>query len=120
MTNEEAAKILKDIWFMYIEKLPVESKRHLEYRPAICKAIDALKKDTPMKPYWNIVHYPNRTSMGIVQCPMCKRRLRMNKMTKNGDAYCPDCGQAIDWDPEESRLQSDTLLTEEVRDANDK
>jgi predicted RNA-binding Zn-ribbon protein involved in translation (DUF1610 family) len=81
---------------------------------------EALQYRTPMKPYWNIVHYPNRTSMGIVQCPMCKRRLRINKITKKGDAYCPNCGQAIDWEPEESRLQSDTILTEEVRDASDK
>ena len=72
-----------------------------DYCDAIRAAINALKKSTPMKPYWNIVHYPNRTSMGIVQCPMCKRKLRMNKMTKNGDAYCPDCGQAIDWESED-------------------
>lgn len=81
---------------------------------------EALQYRTPMKPYRNIVHYPYRPDMEIVQCPRCKRRLRTNRMTKNGDAYCPDCGQAIDWDPEESRLQSDTLLTEEVRDASDK
>jgi len=34
--------------------------------------------------------------------------------------YLNGCGQAINYDPEESRLQSDTILTEEVRDAIDK
>lgn len=83
-------------------------------------AVDAIEHRIPMKPYRNLVHYPYRTDMEVVQCPRCKRRLRTNRMTKNGDAYCPDCGQAIDWDPEEPRLQSDTILTEEVRDASDK
>ena len=93
---------------------------YVDYSAAVNTAIDALKKQTPMRPYRNIVRYPYQSDLEVVQCPMCKRRLRTNRMTKSGDAFCPDCGQAIDWEPEESRLQSDTLLTEEVRDANDK
>lgn len=86
-----------------------------EIKEAHREAIEALQRRTPMKPYRNIVHYPYRSDMEIVQCPRCKRRLRTSRMTKSGDAYCPDCGQAIDWTPDESRLQANTLLMEEAQ-----
>jgi len=112
MTIPEALEILKpfkacmfDQWGCPISDAAI----------ALDVAIDVLEKQIPQEPYRNIVHYPYRPDMEVVQCPRCKRRLRTNRMTKNGDAYCPDCGQAIDWDPEEPRLQADTLLTEEAQ-----
>lgn len=117
MTIQEALEILKPFKACMFDQYgcPIS-----DAAIALDVVIDVIEKQVPMKPYRNIVHYPYRSDMEVVQCPRCKRRLRTNRMTKNGDAYCPDCGQAIDWDPEEPRLQSDTILTEEVRDASDK
>lgn len=45
-------------------------------------------------------------------CPNCKRHLRKPKITsgytgkvkkRNGDNYCPTCGQAIDWSEQAER-----------------
>lgn len=111
-------KVATEVLLRLISPFDVSSTVE-EIKEANQIAVDAIEHRIPMKPYRNIVRYPYRPDMEIVQCPRCKRRLRTNRMTKNGDAYCPDCGQAIDWDPEESRLQADTLLTEEVHARND-
>lgn len=51
----------------------------------------------PKKPHTTFVPYFYKRDETIVQCPNCKRRLRTSRTVKNPDAYCPRCGQAIDW-----------------------
>lgn len=66
----------------------------LTVRQAYNTAIQALEKQIPKEPFKNIIHYPHRPDMEIVQCPTCGRRIR----TKSSqDKHCPDCGQAILW-----------------------
>ena len=56
-------------------------------QPVFCFKDERLK---PKKPY--VTKYTK-----IVECPNCKRRLRTTLTLKNLEAYCPKCGQAIDW-----------------------
>ena len=63
---------------------------------ALAIAQKALEKQTPKKPL--DVHTPVVT-WGL--CPVCKGELnklggRPNRLFL-GTAYCPDCGQALDW-----------------------
>lgn len=60
---------------------------------AIKTAVKALEKQIPKKPNGEY-------------CSCCKRHLRKPKISvgytgkvkkRNGDAYCPSCGQALDW-----------------------
>ena len=61
-------------------------------------AVNALKAQIPKKPYTNVIHYPYTSDLTTVQCPNCKRRLRTRRTQTKGDRFCPDCGQAIDWE----------------------
>lgn len=61
-------------------------------------AADAMKKQIPKKPYTNVIHYLYTSDLTTVQCPNCKRRLRTRRTQAKGDRFCPDCGQAIDWE----------------------
>ena len=63
-------------------------------------AVEALEKQIPKKPYTNVIHYPYTSDLTTVQCPNCKRRLRTRRTLAKGDRFCPDCGQAIDWEEE--------------------
>lgn len=60
-------------------------------------AVRALLKQLPKKPYTNVIHYPYTSDLTTVRCPNCKRRLRTRRTQANGDRFCPDCGQAIDF-----------------------
>jgi hypothetical protein len=63
-------------------------------------AVEAMEKQIPKKPYTNVIHYPYTSDLTTVQCPNCKRRLRTRRTQAKGDRFCPDCGQAIDWEGE--------------------
>ena len=52
---------------------------------AICKAIEALEKQIPKKPY------------DIVHCPLCKIEVELQPIDTEQVTYCLHCGQAIDW-----------------------
>ena len=58
-----------------------------------CGAIDiarfVLAKQIPMKPY---------ESLEMLQCPICHRTLTKISCVKKMYAYCPKCGQRLDWD----------------------
>ncbi len=65
--------------------------------------IFALETLMPKKPLTNVIHYPYKPDVTVVQCPSCKRRLRTRLTQAKGDKFCPDCGQAIDWNGIEKR-----------------
>lgn len=65
---------------------------------ALDTAISALEKRKLRRPYTHVVSYPYKQDETVVQCPACKRRLRTRRTQARGDRFCPDCGQAIDWE----------------------
>lgn len=90
MTNKEAVKNIE------IAKAEVEWSYPIDYSMAFEMAIKALEKQTPKKPL--DICTPVVT-WGL--CPVCKGELnklgnRPNRVFK-GNAYCIDCGQALDW-----------------------
>lgn len=75
MTNEEAKHRLQSIYMELSEG----------NKQAIDKAIYALEKQIPKKPYHDdAVGVPNG-------CPCC------DTIVNIGEDFCPSCGQAIDW-----------------------
>lgn len=84
MTYEEAAGILISqaiVLGRASGKSTLESVRI----KAICKAVEALKKQIPKKPY------------DIVHCPLCKIEVELQPVDAEQVTYCLHCGQAIDW-----------------------
>lgn len=86
MDAKEAIEILQEEWDFAQEPAYVKN--------AIQMAIESLGRDTPKKPNGEY-------------CPNCKRHLRKPKVScgytgkvkrRNGDNYCPSCGQAIEWE----------------------
>lgn len=59
------------------------------------ECFDLISKSIPAKPLRHTVVYPYKPAMEVLQCPGCLRRLRTKLTTKQGDKYCPDCGQRI-------------------------
>jgi uncharacterized protein (UPF0212 family) len=92
MTNEEAYK------WIYVHFAPCGDETKQD--EAISIALKAIAKQIPKKPYTNVIHYPYTSDLTTVQCPNCKRRLRTRRTQAKGDRFCPDCGQAIDWEGE--------------------
>lgn len=84
MTPEEAAGILTSqaiVLGRASGKSTLESVRI----KAICKAVEALEKQIPKKPY------------DIVHCPLCKIEVELQPINTEQVTYCLHCGQAIDW-----------------------
>lgn len=84
MTPEEAAGILTSqaiVLGRASGKSTLESVRI----KAICKAVEALEKQIPKKPY------------DIVHCPLCKIEVELQPIDTEQVTYCLHCGQAIDW-----------------------
>lgn len=52
---------------------------------ALSKAIEAIEKQIPKKPY------------DIVHCPLCKIEVELQPIDTEQVTYCLHCGQAIDW-----------------------
>ena len=52
---------------------------------ALNKAVEALEKQIPKKPY------------DIVHCPLCKIEVELQPIDIEQVTYCLHCGQAIDW-----------------------
>ncbi len=85
MTYEEAAGILISQAIVLgrasgkstLERIRIE---------AICKAVEALEKQTPKKPYWEY---------GVWHCKSCGFDVFRD------DFFCPICGQEIDWGDDE-------------------
>lgn len=52
---------------------------------ALTKAIEAIEKQIPKKPY------------DTVHCPLCKIEVELQPVDTEQVTYCLHCGQAIDW-----------------------
>ena len=84
MTYEEAVGVLtsRAIAFGRASGKPTLECIRIE---AICKTIEALEKQIPMKPY------------ETVHCPLCKIEVELQPIDAEEVTYCLHCGQAIDW-----------------------
>ena len=85
MTYEEAIKVLRVILDPYGYPFGEKSKCYQYDLEAINKAIEALEKQIPKKPY------------DIVHCPLCKIEVELQPIDTEQVTYCLHCGQAIDW-----------------------
>ena len=85
MTSEEAIKVLKVILDPYDYPFGEKSKCYQYDLEAINKAIEALEKQIPKKPY------------DTVYCPLCKIEVELQPIDTEQVTYCLHCGQAIDW-----------------------
>ena len=85
MTYEEAIKVLRVILDPYDYPFGEKSKCYQYDLEAINKAIEALEKQIPKKPY------------DIVHCPLCKIEVELQPIDTEQITYCLHCGQAIDW-----------------------
>ena len=85
MTPEEAIKVLRVILDPYDYPFGEKSKCYQYDLEAINKAIEALEKQIPKKPY------------DIVHCPLCKIEVELQPIDTEQVTYCLQCGQAIDW-----------------------
>lgn len=85
MTSEEAIKVLRVILDPYDYPFGEKSKCYQYDLEAINKAIEALEKQIPKKPY------------DIVHCPLCKIEVELQPIDTEQVTYCLHCGQAIDW-----------------------
>lgn len=63
-------------------------------------AIDALEKQIPKKPDYEADGYDNNGELiyDTWICPNCEKRYEVDCDSYD---YCPNCGQAIDWNEEE-------------------
>lgn len=85
MTYEEAIKVLRVILDPYDYPFCEKSKCYQYDLEAINKAIEALEKQIPKKPY------------DTVHCPLCKIEVELQPIDTEQVTYCLHCGQAIDW-----------------------
>lgn len=85
MTNEEAIQNLIQISRMYGHKWQQE---------ACAIAIEAIKRQIPKK----VKYDEYGKEEGYPHCPTCGGTL-INDFV--GVAYCPNCGQNLDWEDEE-------------------
>ena len=89
MTPEEAIKVLRVILDPYDYPFGEKSKCYQYDLEAINKAIEALEKQIPKKPY------------DTVHCPLCKIEVELQPIDTEQVTYCLHCGQAIDWEVDE-------------------
>ena len=85
MTYEEAIKVLRVVLDPYDYPFGEKSKCYQYDLEAINKAIEALEKQIPKKPY------------DIVHCPLCKIEVELQPIDTEQVTYCLHCGQTIDW-----------------------
>lgn len=91
MTAEEAIEIIKSLYVtmsMWLGSFE-DARQHNE---AIKMAIDALKKQIPMKPIGE--HYAH------MRCPSCNHRIPSGQgsSSRRRDNWCNYCGQKILWE----------------------
>ena len=85
MTPEEAIKVLRVVLDPYDYPFGEKSKCYQYDLEAINKAIEALEKQIPKKPY------------DTMYCPLCKIEVELQPIDTEQVTYCLHCGQAIDW-----------------------
>ena len=78
-----------------LAKAEVEWNYPMDYAVAIDEAIKAMEKQIPKKP---VSKYKYRDGENV--CPSCETENRC-RIVMSWEKFCPDCGQAIDWEVEE-------------------
>lgn len=97
MTIEEAINELNELT-MYVEHAFTEEHKCKSFE-ALQMAIESLERQIPKKP--EDIQTP-LIRWGI--CPICKglpEQLGSPQRIFNSENYCPNCGQAIDWEDQE-------------------
>ena len=92
MNNEEAMVELHE-WLSCVKSQ--SNLAVLNYKKALVLAIEALRKQVPMKPnnIKDIIDFSGKYYTSKGDCPMCGRE-RVSK----SDLYCDKCGQKFDWE----------------------
>ena len=85
MKYEEVIKVLRFVLDPHEYPNGEKSKCYQYDLEAINKAIGALEKQIPKKPY------------DTVHCPLCKIEVELQPVDTEQVTYCLHCGQAIDW-----------------------
>lgn len=85
MTTQEAIKSLRKL----------KSFHNGSYGSAIAMAIEALEKQIPKKPIFDIGLTSDYEEVPLPYCSVCGGTLCED------DVFCCDCGQAISWEGEE-------------------
>ncbi len=88
MTKKEAIEELKEEWDRFGKAIPCDTCYGMIVNEAYKIAIAAMEKQIPKKPICSVVYTCGARLPG---CPNCEHRIG------TGVLYCPDCGQAIDW-----------------------
>lgn len=78
-----------------LAKAEVEWDYPMDYAVAIDEAIKAIDKQIPKKP---VSKYKYRDGENV--CPSCETE-NCCRIVMSWEKFCPDCGQAIDWEEEE-------------------
>ena len=87
MTYEEAIEYLKWKSFQDYSGTPYEL------------AIEALKKQIPKKPiYYGDGYSDGKLVYDMAECPTCGKYTFEEDINDWGCNYCPECGQALDWE----------------------
>lgn len=97
MTSEEAISVIETISKIQDEIFISEimgtwyKEIAVDFRDALTAAVDALKKQVPMKPTGE--HYAH------MRCPSCNHRIPSGQgsSSRRRDNWCNYCGQAINW-----------------------
>ena len=91
MTAEEAIEIIESLYVTMSMWLG-SSEEARQRNEAIKMAVDALKKQTPMKPTGE--HYAH------MRCPSCNHRIPSGQgsSSRRRDNWCNYCGQKILWE----------------------
>lgn len=94
MNTQKALEIITNA--IQTDKMTVEQDK------ALAIAQKALEKQIPKKPLYIFKSDIDCITEG--QCPLCKGKIlepcgRRNRVLANM-AYCPDCGQKLDWESE--------------------
>ena len=84
MTPEEAIGILT-YQALVLGRASGKSTLECSRIEALSKAIEAIEKQIPKKPY------------DTVHCPLCKIEVELQPVDTEQVTYCLHCGQAIDW-----------------------
>ena len=96
MKIEEAIEIIEGE-YVTMSKWYGTSEEAGRHNEAIKMAVDALKKQIPMKPDEHLEQVQKHMNLGVKApfCPKCGSDL----LDEKNDCYdfCPYCGQAIDW-----------------------
>lgn len=92
MNNEEAMVELHEC--LNSIRLQSNSSVLLNYKKALVLAIQALRKQIPMKPnnIKDILDFSGKYYTTRGDCPVCGR-----ERVFISDSYCDNCGQKLDW-----------------------